>query len=121
RHKPEPMAALRQLPREFDAETGRGAGDQRDFLHSPAFDTVAFMILPGSRGGSPTGSASTCSIPLSTSPHTVYCRSRNGESWVTMKNWLLALSGLCERAIETAPRLCGASENSALMLGRSEP
>ena len=29
-------------------------------------------ILPGSRGGSPFGSASTCSMPEVTSPHTVY-------------------------------------------------
>ena len=35
-----------------------------------------------------------------------------------MKNWLLALSGLCARAIETAPRLCGSAENSALMFGQ---
>src|SRR5213075_2325274 len=96
-----------------------GAGDERDFLQ--AQETVALMIFPGSRGGSPTGSASTCSMPLSTSPQTVYWRSRKFESAVTMKNWLLALSGSCERAIEATPRLCGALENSALRLGRSEP
>ena len=67
----------RQLTRELDAKPGRGAGDERDFLHPAAFDTVALTILPGSRGGSPTGSASTCSMPLSTSPQTVYWRSRN--------------------------------------------
>jgi len=43
-------------------------------------------------------------MPLSTSPHTVYWRSRNGESAVTMKNWLLALSGFCDRAGTANPR-----------------
>ena len=38
-----------------------------------------------------------------------------------MKNWLLALLGLAVRAIETVPRLCFSSENSALRSGRSEP
>src|SRR5204863_2099932 len=106
------VPALRQLARELDAETGRRAGDQRNLFQ--AFDTVALTILPGSRGGSPVGSASTCSMPLSTSPQTVYCLSRKGESAVTMKNWLFALSAFCERAIEATPRLCEASENSAL-------
>src|SRR5207237_6145185 len=114
------MAARGQLPSELDPKAGRSPGDQRDFLHA-AVETVALTILPGSRGGSPTGSASTYSMPLSTSPHTVYWRSRKGESWVTMKNWLLALSGFCARAIEATPRLCEALENSALRLGRSEP
>src|SRR3954453_4213724 len=113
------MATSRKLAGEFDAKPGRCAGNQGDLLQD--FDTVALTILPGSSGGSPTGSASTCSMPLSTSPQTVYCRSRKGESLVTMKNWLLALFGSCERAIETAPRLCDASENSALIFGRSDP
>src|SRR6185295_18488806 len=102
------MAALRQLAREFDAKPGRRAGNQCDLLH----ETLALTILPGSRGGSPTGSASTCSIPLSTSPHKVYCPSRKVASSNTMKNWLLAESGSDVRAIDTAPRTCGTSENS---------
>ena len=52
--------------------------------------TVALAILPGLRGGSPLGSASTCSMPLSTTPQTVYCRSRKRASSKLMKNWLLA-------------------------------
>src|SRR4030095_5935297 len=47
--------------------------------------TVALMLLPGSRGGSPTGSASTNSMPLSTAPQTVYCPSRNPASSKQMK------------------------------------
>src|SRR5206468_10846215 len=115
------VPTLRQLPRELDPQARRSAGDQRDFLHSPALWTLALMIFPGSRGGSPTGSASTYSMPLSTSPQTVYCRSRNGESSVTMKNWLLALSGFCERGSDPTPRLCDAFENSAFRFGLSEP
>ena len=38
-----------------------------------------------------------------------------------MKNWLLALSGFCERAIEAMPRTCGSLVNSALRSGRSDP
>src|SRR5690606_19328 len=83
--------------------------------------TVALTILPGSRGGSPLGSASTYSMPLITSPQTVYCRSRKRASSKQMKNWLLALSGTCVRAIEQVPRTCGASLNSALRSGLSEP
>ena len=46
------------------------------------------------------GSASTCSMPLSTWPQTVYCPSRNSALSKQMKNWLLALSGTWVRAIE---------------------
>src|SRR3954453_21971961 len=107
------MPALRQLPGELDPESSRGAGDQRDFGPPPAFDTVALMILPGSRGGSPTGSASTYSMPLSTSPQTVYWLSRKPASSKQMKNWLLALFGSEVLAIEAVPRPCGALLNSA--------
>ncbi len=34
-----------------------------------------------------------------------------------MKNWLLALFGLDERAIEQVPRTCGVVENSAVRSG----
>ena len=70
-------------------------------------------------GGSPLGSASTCSMPLSTWPHTVYCLSRKRASSRQMKNWLLALSGNWLRAIEHTPRVCGAALNSALRSGLS--
>ena len=33
RSKHQPVSALRQLPREFDAEASRSAGDQRDLGH----------------------------------------------------------------------------------------
>src|SRR4051794_35472556 len=101
------MTPLRQLACEFHAEPCRGAGHQRDLLHQLALETVALMILPGSRGGSPTGRASTYSIPLSTWPHTVYWPSRKPASPKQMKNWLLALSGLGVRAIDAVPRTCG--------------
>ena len=55
--------------------------------------TVAFTILPGSRGGSPLGSASTFSMPSTTWPQTVYCLSRKRASSKQMKNWLLAECG----------------------------
>ena len=78
-------------------------------------------ILPGLAGGSPLGSASTCSMPSSTWPQTVYCLSRKVASSKTMKNWLLALCGLLARAIEQTPRTCGSSLNSACRSGLSDP
>ena len=38
-----------------------------------------------------------------------------------MKNWLLALLGFCERAIEHTPRTCGSALNSAGRLPYFEP
>src|SRR6476660_7517830 len=119
RHEHQPVATLRQLARELDAKPGGRAGDERDLLQ--AQDTVALTILPGSRGGSPTGSASTYSIPLSTWPQTVYCPSRKPASPKQMKNWLLALFGSGVRAIDAVPRTCGSRLNSAFRFGRSEP
>ena len=58
---------------------------------------------------------------LDLAPHGVLAVEEAGESSVTMKNWLLALFGSCERAIEATPRLCDSAENSALRLGRSDP
>ncbi len=78
--------------------------------------TVALTILPGSRGGSPLGRASTLSMPSITSPQTVYCLSRKRASSKQMKNWLFALFGFCARAIEQTPRTCGSALNSC---GRS--
>src|SRR3546814_6139981 len=80
-----------------------------------------FWILPGFAGGSPLGRASTCSMPSITSPHTVYWRSRNVASSKQMKNWLFALFGLAERAIEQTPRTWGSLLTSAGRLGRSDP
>src|SRR6185312_12194420 len=98
--------------------------------HDPAFlnrppqaSAATFMetITPGSRGGSPFGRASTFSMPSVTSPQTVYWPSRKRASSKQMKNWLLAEFGLAVRAIEQAPRTCGALENSAGRFGRSDP
>ena len=70
------LAALNALPGELDPEAGGSAGDQRrgTGVHSAQLAGLisAFTILPGLAGGSPFGSASTCSMPLSTSPQTVY-------------------------------------------------
>src|SRR3546814_9342957 len=60
-------------------------------------------------------------MPSITSPHTVYWRSRNVASSKQMKNWLFALFGLAERAIEQTPRTWGSLLNSAGRLGRSDP
>src|SRR4051812_13181081 len=114
------LAARRALAGEFGAEARRGAGDQGDLpRHQSRND--ALTIRPGSRGGSPLGRASTCSMPSSTSPQTVYWPSRKRESSKQMKNWLLALFGFCERAIDAVPRTCGSRENSAARLGLSDP
>src|SRR5688500_3530786 len=118
-HQPQP--ALRQLPGELCAQPGRCAGDQRDGRAHDARWMVALTILPGLAGGSPAGSESTCSMPLSTSPQTVYWLSRKVASSRQMKNWLLALSGSDVRAIEQTPRTCGSELNSAFKLGRSDP
>jgi hypothetical protein len=62
--------------------------------------------------GSPRLILSTLSMPSMTLPHTVYCLSRKEASSKQMKNWLLALSGEDERAIEHTPRTCGSALNS---------
>src|SRR5260221_14180421 len=79
------------------------------------------MIFPGSRGGSPLGRASMCSMPEVTSPQTVYWLSRKPESARQMKNWLLAEWGFEVLAMEQTPRLCGALLNSDFRLGLAEP
>ena len=61
------------------------------------------------------------SIPSVTLPHTVYWRSRKVASPKQMKNWLLAESGFCERAMEQTPRTCGSLENSCFRFGFLEP
>ena len=60
-------------------------------------------------------------MPSITSPHTVYWPSRKPQSSKQMKNWLLALFGLDERAIEAVPRTCGSPLNSAARSGLSDP
>ncbi len=82
---------------------------------------VALLIAPGFAGGSPLGSASTCSMPLTTWPQTVYCLSRKRASSKQMKNWLLAEFGALVRAIEQTPRTWGSALNSALRSGFFEP
>src|SRR5580698_1351954 len=82
---------------------------------------VAFTILSGSRTGSPRLILSTFSMPETTLPQAVYCLSRNFASSKQMKNWELAESGLCARAIETVPRTCGSALNSALRFGYFDP
>src|SRR5437016_11280543 len=72
-------------------------------LCSPLFDDVT--------GVSPM--ARSTSSPLISWPNAVYCRSRNFASARQMKNWLPAETGCYERAIETTPRTCERSLNSA--------
>ena len=90
---------------------------------APQASAATFIetILPGLRGGSPLGRASTLSIPSVTSPQTVYWPSRKRASSKQMKNWLLAELGSLVRAIEQAPRTCGSRLNSAFRSGFDEP
>ena len=60
-------------------------------------------------------------MPSVTRPQTVYCLSRNPASSKQMKNWLLALLGLEDRAIEQMPRTCFSAENSAGKFASFEP
>ena len=53
-------------------------------------------------------------MPERTSPKAEYWLSRKLESFTTMKNCEEAELGSADRAIETMPRLCGVSLNSAL-------
>ena len=66
--------------------------------------TRMVTILSGSSTGSPRLILSTCSMPSTTRPHTVYWPSRNEASSKQMKNWLSALSGLAARAMDAVPR-----------------
>ena len=77
--------------------------------------------LVGVAHGSPRLILSTFSMPSITLPQTVYCLSRKRASSKQMKNWLLALLGFCERAIEQTPRTCGSALNSAGRFGYFEP
>ena len=104
------MAALRQLARELDPEAGRRAGDRARpascTSRASAMSRRRLDDLAGLARRLAVGKASTCSMPLSTSPHTVYWPSRKRRILeCTMKNWLLALFGFCERAIEAIAAL----------------
>src|SRR5476651_406361 len=80
--------------------------------------TRTLIILSGLAGGSPFLILSTNSMPDVTLPHTVYWPSRKFASLKQMKNWLRALPGSLERAIDVTPRPCGSLLNSA---GRRSP
>ncbi len=68
----------------------------------------AETILPGLRGGSPLGSASTASMPsIDLAPHRVLGDRGSDASSRQMKNWLLAVFGVRSAAIEHMPRTCG--------------
>src|SRR4029078_13412762 len=83
--------------------------------------TFIDTILSGFATGSPRLILSMLSMPSITLPHTVYCLSRKPASSKQMKNWLLALLGFDERAIEQIPRTCGSALNSAGRVGSLEP
>ena len=76
--------------------------------------TRSFGLSRPSRGAVTILSAT--SMPRTTRPKAVYWRSRKPESATQMKNCEPALFGSCERAIDTTPRLCGVSLNSALIV-----
>ena len=63
---------------------------------------------------------STNSIPETTLPNTVYCLSKWGADSKQIKNWLLALFGLEDLAIESVPFSCGKSLNSDFRSGKSD-
>src|SRR5262245_66692598 len=60
--------------------------------------TCILTILSGLDGGSPGLILSTASMPSITWPQIVYLPLRKGAGAKSMKNWLLALLGLFERA-----------------------
>src|SRR4249919_1495036 len=82
---------------------------------------VARTILVGWGGGSPMAIPSTAAMPSITRPNALYLWSSLKVGASMMKNWLLAVFGCSVRAIETTPRICGRSLNSAGRSGRVEP
>ena len=83
-------------------------------------DTLVILTCSGSTGLSmePIGTAAILSNvskldSVISLPKTVYEPSRKIDSWCTIKNWEPALSGCSARAIETIPRSCFMSLNSA--------
>src|SRR5207245_10712935 len=88
-------------------------------FHPPLyFSTIVTVISIRSFGKSfwPRGAftiLSATSMPRTTSPNTVYWRSRKGESFTTMKNCEPALLGSLARAMETIPRVWDLPLNSA--------
>ena len=101
-------------PREARAGRSGGWGRSAQLI-------VAVVMESGSRTGSPRLILSTFSMPDTTSPHTVYWRSRKPASSKQMKNCELAESGFCARAIEQVPRLWCSALNSCLRFGYFEP
>ena len=86
------MAALRQLARELDAEPGRRAGDERDFLQARhrRLDDLARLA----RRLADRQRVDIFHAALDLAPDGVLAVEEAGESPKQMKNWLLALSGL---------------------------
>src|SRR5262249_55158762 len=85
------------------------------------YSTIRTVISIRSRGLSRVSRGwatilSATSIPFTTSPKTVYLLFRYGAFFTIMKNCEPALSGSWAWAIETTPRTCGQSLNSALTL-----
>ena len=77
------------------------------------------MILSGSFTdplllSSPLLILSTKSIPSITLPKTVYCLSKKGAGLKHIKNWLLALFGSEDLAIDKVPLSCGKLLNCLL-------
>src|ERR1700730_18390546 len=96
-----------------------------DFFSASAA-TCILMILSGLvtlplRAESPFLILSIYSMPEVTLPQMVYWPSSDVAGPNIMKNWLSALFGSEERAIETTPRTCFSSENSALSLCPDPP
>ena len=71
--------------------------------------------------GSRSGNESTMSMPEITSPNAVYAPSRWGAASKTMKNWLPAELGSAVRAIDSTPRTCDVSLNSASIVYPGPP
>ena len=82
---------------------------------------LARTIFVGSAGGSPGAIASTEAMPSMTRPNALYLWSSLKVGASMMKNWLLALLGVSARAIDSTPRTCGRSLNSAVRSGNLEP
>src|SRR3546814_17023292 len=87
RHRPTPPPYLPGSIITWEAGWGSGPAPRSDSatLNPQHQEARAFSILPGSRGGSPVGSASICSLPAVTSPHTVYWPSRTPASSKKLK------------------------------------
>ena len=102
---------MKSLDEITQAASAIAAGNQ------DALDRLMWTGVFG-RSFAPRGAAailSATSIPEITSPKAEYWPSRKFESLTTMKNCEEAELGSDERAMDTIPRLCGVSLNSALI------